>query len=205
MVRQQLAERDIVDTNVLDSMRTVPRHRFVSQKRQSMAYDDSPLPIGHDQTISQPYVVAAMTQELTPRPDHRILEIGTGCGYQAAILAEIVRHVYTIEFVPELAERSHKTLKDLRYRNITVRSGDGTRGWPEEAPFDGIIVTAAAPRKPTTLMKQLKRGGSMIIPLATDPWGRQFLTRIERTEQGFEEETLFEVRFVPMIGAIEED
>ncbi|HOP07057.1 MAG TPA: protein-L-isoaspartate(D-aspartate) O-methyltransferase [candidate division Zixibacteria bacterium] len=203
MVEQQLKGRDIHDSAVLKAMGTVPRHRFVSLKRQEMAYHDGPLPIGCDQTISQPYIVASMTQELRLKASSRVLEIGTGCGYQAAVLAEIAREVFSIEYVPELLERARKVLKDLQYRNIHLRDGDGSHGWPERAPYDGILVTAAAPQMPEGLINQLKIGGKMVLPLATDEWGRQFLYRVTRHASGYDSEKLYEVRFVPMIGEIE--
>jgi protein-L-isoaspartate(D-aspartate) O-methyltransferase len=203
MVEHQLRGRDIRDAAVLKAMGTVPRHRFVSFKRQDRAYDDTPLPIGYDQTISQPYVVASMTQELRLPRNARVLEIGTGCGYQAAVLAEIAATVYTIEMVPELYETAGNILRDLGYRNIWLREGDGAAGWPDKAPFDGILVTAAAPKMPSLLLSQLKTGGVMIIPLAIDQWGRQFLTKVTKTDAGCREEQLYEVRFVPMVGEIE--
>ncbi len=204
MVEEQLLTRDIVDKRVLDAMGKVPRHQFVSRKRQLQAYTDGPLAIGEGQTISQPYIVASMTQSLALTPTSKVLEIGTGCGYQAAILAELCRMVCTVEIIPELKERAQAMLKSLKYNNIRIQVSDGTAGWPVEAPFDGVIVTAAAPFMPEILIEQLRVGGHMVLPLATDQWGRQFLHRITRTADGYDDEELYEVRFVPMVGDIEQ-
>lgn len=203
MVENQLAARDIRDPRVLKAMGTVPRHEFVPVKRRDQAYADGPLPIGEGQTISQPYVVASMTESLHVMPDHRVLEVGTGCGYQAAVLAELAREVYTVEVIEPLVDKARRALKQLGYRNVHFRVDDGSKGWPEEAPYDGIIVTAAAPKLPENLVAQLKLGGRMIIPMATDSWGRQFLYRITRTKDGYERDELYEVRFVPMVGEVE--
>ncbi len=203
MVADQLAARDISDSRVLKAMGTVPREEFVPLKRRDQAYSDGPLPIGEGQTISQPYVVASMTQSLQVEPDHRVLEIGTGCGYQAAVLAELAKEVYTVEVIQPLMDKARRTLKSLGYRNIHYRVDDGSKGWPEEAPFDGIIVTAAAPKLPENLVAQLRFGGRMIIPMASDSWGRQFLYRITCTEEGYQRDELYEVRFVPMVGDVE--
>jgi len=204
MVAEQLEQRDIDDPDVLAAMRTVPRHLFVPERRnRDTAYSDGPQVIGYGQTISQPYVVASMTQLLELKPSDRILEIGTGCGYQAAVLAEIVKQVYTVEIIPELVRRARQTLKDLGYRNVTVVDDDGSFGYPKAAPYDGILVTAAAPKMPEELVRQLKIGRHMVLPMATDKWGRQFLYKITRTETGTESERLYEVRFVPMVGDIE--
>lgn len=203
MVADQLAARDISDSRVLKAMSTVPREEFVPLRRRDQAYTDGPLPIGEGQTISQPYVVASMTQSLQVGPDHRVLEIGTGCGYQAAVLAELAKEVYTVEVIEPLLDKARRTLKSLGYRNIHYRADDGSKGWPEEAPFDGIIVTAAAPKLPENLVAQLRLGGRMIIPMASDSWGRQFLYRITRTEEGYQRDELYEVRFVPMVGDVE--
>ncbi|MFN2443690.1 MAG: protein-L-isoaspartate(D-aspartate) O-methyltransferase, partial [Thermoanaerobaculia bacterium] len=165
MVSDQLVARGIGDPDVLEAMRKVPRHRFVPQEVAAQAYEDQPLPIGFDQTISQPFIVAYMTQALDLVPSDRVLEIGSGSGYQAAILAEIVNEVFTIEIVPELAERSRSSLEQLGYGNVMVREGDGYRGWPERAPFDGIIVTAAPTYIPKTLIDQLAINGRLIIPV----------------------------------------
>ena len=159
MVAEQLSARDITKPRVLDAMLTVPRHLFVPEPQRAEAYGDSPLPIGHDQTISQPYIVAFMTQALDIAPEHRVLEIGTGSGYQAAVLGALAKDVYTIEIVPPLAERARETLSALGYRNIQVRTGNGYLGWPEHAPYDRIMVTAAPDEVPAALLQQLKIGG----------------------------------------------
>ena len=200
MVKRQLAGRDIDDERVLDAMRRVPRHLFMPEKRRHEAYGDFPIPIGLKQTISQPYIVAYMTQALQLQKRDRVLEIGTGSGYQAAVLGELVREVYTIEIIPELGERSEKLLGDLGYRNIHVRVGDGYKGWPDKAPFDAIIVTAAPPRLPQPLLDQLKIGGRMIIPVGNT---RQELVFIQRTEDGYEQKSVLPVAFVPMTGEVQ--
>jgi protein-L-isoaspartate(D-aspartate) O-methyltransferase len=197
MVRSQLRGRDIDDPRVLEAMGRVERHRFVPEAARRNAYDDSPLPIGHGQTISQPYIVAFMTQALDVHPDHRVLEIGTGSGYQAAILAEIVKELYTIEIVPELGERARATLAELGYKNVQVRIGNGYLGWPEHAPYDRIIVTAAPDEIPPALVGQLRIGGSMAIPIGV---GDQELRILRRTEQGLVTTKTLPVRFVPMVG-----
>jgi protein-L-isoaspartate(D-aspartate) O-methyltransferase len=185
-----------IDRNVLDAMRSIPRHRLVEAGDAADAYEDRPLPIGHGQTISQPFIVALMTHLLAPRPDHVVLEVGTGSGYQAAILSRLVRRVYSIEIVPELAERSAARLQALGYANIVVRQGDGYAGWPEHAPFDGIIVTAGAERIPAPLLAQLKPGGRMVIPLG--PSDDQQLVLVTKGNEGrFRQEVLLPVRFVP--------
>lgn len=179
-------------------MEKVERHRFVPAKYQANAYMDTPLPIGFNQTISQPYIVALMTQLLKPKPDDRILEIGTGSGYQAAVLAEIVAEVYTIEIVAQLGERSKKLLQALGYRNLIVMIGDGYQGYREEAPFDCIIVTAAVEKIPTPLADQLKEGGRMIIPIGEAP-GVQNLTLIEKEGGKLGTTKIIPVRFVPFV------
>ncbi|MBZ0165650.1 MAG: protein-L-isoaspartate(D-aspartate) O-methyltransferase [Candidatus Omnitrophica bacterium] len=196
MVSDQLIVRGIDNPAVLAAMRKVKRHLFVPKDQQSRAYRDGPLPIGHGQTISQPYIVAIMTQVLEPADDDRVLEIGTGSGYQAAVLAEIVEHVYTIEIVEPLSKQADKFLKKQGYTNITVRTGDGYQGWPEEGPFDKIIVTAAPPKIPPKLVEQLKVGGRMVLPVGE---GYQELIVITKSAQGVAMETLFPVRFVPMV------
>ena len=196
MVRTQLASRDITNRRVLDVMQKVERHRFVPPESQADAYGDYPIPIGYGQTISQPYIVAFMTQALEPSPEHRVLEIGTGSGYQAAILAELVQHVYTIEIVPELAERARETLDQLGYKNVSVRAGNGYLGWPEQAPFDRIIVTAAPDSVPPALVEQLRVGGLMAIPVGTVI---QELQILRRTASGTEILHTVPVRFVPMV------
>ena len=195
MVDEQLRARDIRSARVLDAMRTVPRHLFVPEPQRAEAYSDSPLPIGHDQTISQPYIVAFMTQALDVAPGHRVLEVGTGSGYQAAVLGALAKDVYTIEIVPPLAERARETLSALGYRNIQVRTGNGYLGWPEHAPYDRIIVTAAPDEVPPALLQQLKIGGLMAIPVGTVT---QELRILRRTVTGTETLSTLPVRFVPM-------
>lgn len=197
MVRSQIATRDIRDQRVLEAMREVPRHRFVPLDYRDRAYLDRPLPIGLRQTISQPYIVAVMTELLRPKSTDRVLEIGTGSGYQAAVISRLVAKVYTIEIVPELAERAAKTLAELGYTNVEVSSGDGYRGIPSEAPFDGILVTAAPDEIPQPLIEQLAVGGRMVIPVGNF---YQQLTVIEKTEDGIRKRIVFPVRFVPMTG-----
>jgi len=201
MVRTQIAARHIRDKNVLSAMRRVPRHLFVPKSEQRAAYDDTPLPIGWGQTISQPYIVAYMTEQLHLTESDTVLEIGTGSGYQAAILAELAAQVYTIEIVTPLCEQASKTLAKLGYDNVQVRCGDGYEGWPEHAPFDAVIVTAAPPKVPQPLIDQLKVGGRMIVPV-----GRYYqeLVLITKTGDGaISRRKLIPVRFVPMTGEIE--
>jgi protein-L-isoaspartate(D-aspartate) O-methyltransferase len=197
MVQEQLRARDIRDARVLDAMREVPRHLFVPDPQRHLAYGDHPLPIGHDQTISQPYIVAFMTQALEVAPDHKVLEIGTGSGYQAAILGRLARDVFTIEIVAPLADRSRATLKELGFANGHVRTGNGYLGWPEEAPFDRIMVTAAPEEVPAALVEQLKIGGRMAIPVGSV---YQELRILRRTADGLETLDTLPVRFVPMTG-----
>lgn len=201
MVEQQIESREIRDPRVLDAMRLVPRHRFVPDQLQDEAYSDTPLPIGLDQTISQPYIVAYMTEALQLAPTATVLEIGTGSGYQAAVLSEIARQVYSVEIVPALAERSQRILTELGYENIQLRQGDGYRGWPEAAPFDGIIVTAAPDHVPPALVDQLAVGGRLVIPVGASA---QQMRVITRTEDGPTSETTIPVRFVPMTGEARE-
>jgi protein-L-isoaspartate(D-aspartate) O-methyltransferase len=195
MVEDQIARRGITDARVLDAMRTVPRHRFVPPEQAASAYDDRALPIGFDQTISQPYIVAYMTQALQPAPGQRVLEIVTGSGYQAAVLAEIVKEVHTIEIVPALADRSRALLRDLGYTNVHVRTGDGYAGLPQEAPFDRIIVTAAPDHVPQPLLDQLAVGGRMVIPVGAS---RQLLTILTKSAEGVVSEPTLDVLFVPL-------
>ena len=197
MVDTQLKARDITNARVLDAMLKVPRHLFVPASQQDHAYIDSPLPIGHDQTISQPYIVAFMTQALDVQPDDRVLEIGTGSGYQAAILAELAREVYTIEIIAPLADRARQTLASLGYRRVQVRTGNGYLGWPEHAPYDRVMVTAAPDEVPPALVQQLKVGGLMAIPVGTL---EQELRVLRRTAAGTETLGTLPVRFVPMTG-----
>ena len=192
--------RDHLNPLVIKAMRNVPRDRFVPLGEQRFAWSDSPLPIGHGQTISQPFIVALMTDLIEPRPDHTVLEVGTGCGYQAAVLAEIVKQVYGIEIVEPLAARAARLLKELGYANVEIRAGDGYHGWPEHAPYDGIVVTAAGVGVPEPLKQQLKIGGKLVLPVE-DAAGWQNLDVIERTgENTFETRHTIGVRFVPLTG-----
>ncbi len=200
MVEQQLLARDITDPRVVRAMQRVPRDRFVPPDQRQLAYEDRPLPIGYRQTISQPYIVAYMTQALRLTPDAKVLEVGTGSGYQAAVLAELAATVYSIEIVAQLAERARDTLAELGYANVQVRHGDGYAGWPEQAPFDAIMVTAAPDHVPQPLVDQLAVGGRLIIPVGQD---RQTLTILTRTEDGIEQDTTLPVLFVPMTGEAE--
>jgi protein-L-isoaspartate(D-aspartate) O-methyltransferase len=202
MVREQLEGRDITDRRVLAAMARVPRHAFVPPGTQADAYSDQPLSIGHGQTISQPYVVALMTQLLAPRPDERVLEIGTGSGYQAAVLSELAHDVYTIEIDPHLAAEAQQRLADLGYRNVDVRTGDGFYGWPDAAPFDAIILTAAAPRIPEQLTEQLREGGRLVMPLGSG--STQQLVRGTKRKGRLRLEPMGTVLFVPMTGAVRE-
>ena len=197
MVETQIRKRDVRSPRVLEAMAKVPRHLFVPEVYRAQAYDDYPLPIGEHQTISQPYVVALMTSLLDLKGGEKVLEIGTGSGYQAAVLAEIAGQVYSMEILAPLAERARQTLAALGYANVHVRQGDGYAGWPEEAPFDAIVVTAAPPRVPQPLLDQLKVGGHLVVPV-----GRTFqdLTVFTRTETGFEKRNVIPVVFVPMTG-----
>jgi protein-L-isoaspartate(D-aspartate) O-methyltransferase len=202
MVAEQIEARGIRDPAVLAAMRHVPRHRFVPPELAAHAQIDRPLPIGHQQTISQPYIVAAMTEHLAPRRDMRVLEIGTWSGYQAAVLAECVREVYTIEILPELGRQAAALLAELGYENVHVRIGDGYDGWPEEAPFDAIVVTAAPPKIPQPLLDQLAVGGRLVIPVGEASEAE--LLVITRTPHGFEQRKAEAVRFVPMTGKAQE-
>jgi protein-L-isoaspartate(D-aspartate) O-methyltransferase len=204
MVREQLVGRDITNPRVIEAMREVPRHRFVPADVRDYAYRDRPLPIGHDQTISQPYIVAKMTQELDPRATDRVLEIGTGSGYQAAVLAKLVDQLYTIEIVCPLADDARSDLQAAGYfDNVEAKCGDGYAGWPEAAPFDKIIVTAAPPTLPEALVEQLAPGGRMIVPVGES---YQELKRIEKDAAGnTTQTTLLPVRFVPMVPGPTDD
>jgi protein-L-isoaspartate(D-aspartate) O-methyltransferase len=202
MVREQIAARGIQDPRVLSALSRVPRHELVPENQRALAYQDRPLPIGYDQTISQPYVVAYMTEQLQLGGDERVLEIGTGSGYQAAVLAELAREVYSIEIVAPLGERARADLERLGYRNVKIKIGDGYQGWPEHAPFDAIIVTAAPGHVPQPLIDQLAPGGRLVLPVGGLD---QELLRIERTEGGIREERLIGVRFVPMRGEAERE
>ncbi len=195
MVERQIRARGVENPRVLEAMRTVPRHRFVPEPFRGDAYADRALPIGGRQTISQPYVVAVMTEALDPQPRDRVLEVGTGSGYQAAVLSLLVERVFTIEILPELAEGARERLAELGHDNVTVIRGDGYRGLPDEAPFDGIIVTAAAPSVPAPLLDQLAMGARLVIPVGKH---LQELKVLERTEAGIQTRSLFAVRFVPL-------
>jgi protein-L-isoaspartate(D-aspartate) O-methyltransferase len=197
MVDVQLRGRDIRSARVLDAMRKVPRHLFIPESEWDQAYGDSPLPIGYGQTISQPYIVAFMTQSLEIASSDRVLEIGTGSGYQAAVLAELAKEVYTVEIIEGLAERARDTLARLGYRNVEVRTGNGYLGWPEHAPYDRIMVTAAPDEVPPVLVEQLKVGGLMAIPVGSV---RQQLRILRRTATGLETLATLPVRFVPMVA-----
>ena len=198
MVEQQIAARSVSDPAVLDAMRSVPRHRFVPDVDPELAYADRPLPIGHSQTISQPYIVARMTELVRPGSADRVLEIGTGSGYQAAVLATIVDSVYTIEIIPELASTAAKRLHRLGYDNVVVRNADGFKGWPARAPFDVIIVTAAPEEVPPPLVDQLADGGRMIVPVG--PTGQtQSLTLVTKKNGEVSKRQLAPVRFVPFL------
>lgn len=197
MVERYLEGQGITSSRVLEAMRAVPRHRFVPDDEQRAAYENRPLPIGNGQTISQPYVVAYMTQELDLRPGDAVLEIGTGSGYQAAILAEITENVYTVEIIPSLGHRAREVLDDLGYDSVKTKVGDGYFGWPEHAPYRGIIVTAAADHVPPPLIDQLAPGGMIIIPVGS-PYQVQTLMKITKSEGGqVSREPLLPVRFVP--------
>jgi protein-L-isoaspartate(D-aspartate) O-methyltransferase len=198
MVREQLSSRDITNTRVLAAMTQVPRHEFVPEKLRSRAHDDRPLPIGHDQTISQPYIVAFMTERLELKPADRVLEVGTGSGYQAAVLSVLVAEVYSIEIVAALAQRAETDLKRLGFKNVQVRTGDGYKGWPEAAPFDAIIVTCAPEKIPQPLIEQLKDGGRLIIPVG--PAWNQELILLRKQGDRLERRAVLPVGFVPMTG-----
>jgi len=203
MVSRQIEARAVKDLNVLKAMRVVPRHAFVRSREQRYAYADYPLPIGYDQTISQPYIVAFMTEALQLDPNSVVFEVGTGSGYQAAVCAEICREVYTIEIVEELAKSAKKRLKELGYPNVFVKAGDAFFGWPEHAPFDAIIGTAAAGRIPDPLIEQLKPGGRMILPYGS-PYGFQYLVLITKDKDGkLQSKNVMPVRFVPMTGEVQ--
>ena len=199
MVEDQIERRGVKDEGVLMAVRKVKREKFVPKKYLDLAYSDNPLPIGHQQTISQPYIVAYMTEHLQISKSNNVLEIGTGSGYQAAILAEMAHHVFTIEIIPELAESAEKVLMELGYENITVRTGDGYKGWPEEAPFDRIMVTAAPNEIPEKLVEQLAPNGRMILPVGGSIFA-QYLWLVQKDKEGIvTKEKILAVRFVPMV------
>jgi protein-L-isoaspartate(D-aspartate) O-methyltransferase len=197
MVTEQIERRGVRDLRVLAALETVPRHWFVPEDLRPRAYEDGPLPIGEGQTISQPYIVAFMTEALRPDPGDSVLEVGTGSGYQTAILASIVAQVFTIEIRAGLGEAARRRIEGLGFRNVSFGIGDGTGGWPEHAPYDGILVTAAPGAVPRALEEQLAPGGRLMIPIGT---GDQQLIRLTRTPAGFERDALLPVRFVPMAG-----
>ncbi len=196
MVNSQIVKRGVTNKRVLDVMRTVPRHRFVPNSLAHAAYFDRPLPIGHNQTISQPYIVALMTELLELKGNEKVLEIGTGSGYQAAILSLLCKEVYTIELLEPLAHSASMILKQLGYKNIEVKHGDGYLGWEEHAPFDAIIVTASPKEIPPKLIEQLKEGGRMVLPVGTN---RQELKLVIKDNEGIKVEKIISVRFVPMV------
>ncbi|NPB09866.1 MAG: protein-L-isoaspartate(D-aspartate) O-methyltransferase [Thermodesulfobacteria bacterium] len=198
MVQTQIAARGIRDPRVLAAMRKIPRHLFVDEALKDQAYGDYPLPIGEGQTISQPYIVALMTEALELKGPEKVLEIGTGSGYQTALLAELADEVYSIERYPSLAHRAKRLLEKLGYRNVHIKVGDGTKGWPEAAPFDAIIVTAAGPKIPEPLIEQLKDGGRLVMPVG-DEWS-QYLIKITKKGDKLFKENLGAVRFVKLVG-----
>jgi len=199
MVEDQIKRRGVKDVGVLKAVQKVEREKFVPEKYRDLAYSDNPLPIGHQQTISQPYIVAYMTEHLQISKSHNVLEIGTGSGYQAAILAELAHHVFTIEIIPKLAESAEKVLMELAYENITLRTGDGYKGWPEEAPFDRIMVTAAPNEIPEKLVEQLAPNGRMILPVGGSIFA-QYLWLVQKDKEGIvTKEKILAVRFVPMV------
>ena len=201
MVERQLVARGIRDPLVLDAMRTVPREAFLSDRQAAYAYEDGPLPIDAGQTISQPYVVACVIEAVAPRPGDRALEIGTGSGYSAAVLASTVAEVYTVERIPALAQTAAGRLAELGYRTVHVRCGDGTLGWPEHAPYDVIVVTAGGPRVPPALLEQLAADGRLVMPVGDEPCSQQ-LVRVRRGADGtLIRDALEPVAFVPLIGA----
>jgi protein-L-isoaspartate(D-aspartate) O-methyltransferase len=203
MVDMLVARQELRDQRVIQAMRHTPRHLFVPETVRSYAYVDSPLPIGQEQTISAPSIVALMTELLQPQPEHTVLEVGTGSGYQAAVLSPLVQHVYTIEIVEELAHSARDRLRRLGYDNITVRAGDGYRGWPDHAPFDGIIVTCAPDRVPEPLVDQLREGGRMIIPVGEQHTG-QDLYVLTKQNGKIVRQSILPVLFVPMTGEIQD-
>jgi protein-L-isoaspartate(D-aspartate) O-methyltransferase len=203
MVDTLVARWELSDERVIAAMRKTPRHLFVPERSRHLAYEDYPLPIGHEQTISAPSIVALMTQLLEPKTEHTVFEVGTGSGYQAAVLGELVKHVYSIEIVEPLANEARERLRRLGYENVSVRAGDGYRGWPSEAPFDGIIVTCAPERIPEPLIEQLKEGGRMVIPVGEER-GRQELLLLKKVKGEIVKQSVLPVIFVPMTGEVQE-
>jgi protein-L-isoaspartate(D-aspartate) O-methyltransferase len=201
MVKRQIVSRGVDDSLVIRAMKNVPRHEFVPQGEVPFAYRDEPRPIGYEQTISQPYIVAFMTEQLKVRPGDRVLEMGTGSAYQASVLGQIVDSVFTIEIIPELADQAKTIIDKLDYDNVVVKYGDGYNGWDEKAPFDAIIVTAAPPTIPPALLEQLKVGGRMVLPVGEYV---QELVVVSKTDSGLSMENVLPVRFVPMTGKIQE-
>ncbi|MGH9721394.1 MAG: protein-L-isoaspartate(D-aspartate) O-methyltransferase [Bryobacteraceae bacterium] len=199
MVREQIEARGVRRPEVLRVMRATPRHLFVPGNVRSMAYEDHPLPLAQGQTISQPYIVAAMTELLEPSRTHKVLEIGTGSGYQAAVLSPLVKELFTIEIVRELAESSRILLQQLAYRNVAVRHGNGYLGWPEQAPFDRIILTAAPPELPKTLTDQLRNGGKLVAPVGEGPFSQELIVVDKDAKGNLKRRSVFPVRFVPMV------
>ena len=193
-------DKSVLDSRVMEAMSTVPRHALVPKKKRKQAYLNRPLPIGYGQTISQPYIVAIMTDLINPQPEHKVLEVGTGSGYQAAILSQVVQQVYTIEIIEQLGKRARKDLAKLGYNNIQTRIGDGYYGWKQHAPFDGIVVTAAASHVPPPLIKQLKPGGRMIIPVGSTFLTQQLLLIVKDEKGNVTTKQILPVRFVPLTG-----
>lgn len=202
MIRMQLMSRGIDNEGVLKAFQTVPRHLFVPEPMREYAYVDSPLPIGEGQTISQPYIVALMTQAVDPKPGERALEIGTGSGFQAAILSQVVKEVYSIEILPDLAASAKQLLEQLGYKNVFVKQGDGFRGWPDKAPFDIVIVTAAAPVIPPPLVEQLAENGRLVMPLGGQGEAQSLILGVKKNGR-LQQSTVTSVRFVPMTGEVE--
>lgn len=200
MVEQQIAARGVCNSAVLEAMRTVPREEFVPPALQSLAYTDQPLPIEENQTISQPYIVASMAEALELKPEDIVLEVGAGSGYAAAVLSRIVKHVYAIEYFSHLKELAEQRFKALGYTNITIRQGDGSLGWPEHAPFQGITVAAGGPYIPQPLKQQLAIGGRLIMPIDRDAFSQELIRAIKRGDDDFNYENLGAVRFVPLLG-----
>jgi protein-L-isoaspartate(D-aspartate) O-methyltransferase len=199
MVEQQLRSRDVADERVLAAMERVPRDVFVPEEHRDRAYADAALPIGSGQTISQPYMVARICEALSLNGSERVLDVGTGSGYQAAVLAEVVKQVYSIELIESLGRTAAARLAELGYRNVEVRVGDGYQGWPEKAPFDGILVTAAAPQVPPALVAQLKTGGRMAIPVGGSDDIQYLKVLTKRADGGYDEKRVLPVRFVPLV------